>query len=114
MARRARHSAPSSTAAGWPARSGSGRGAFEYVAASEREEPEEQSRDLAIVLDLLAAHAAGTAHLLDPRYEFLLPSAEEREVARAARELYARLGQLDGGWVHLRTALEDLGGGRAP
>ncbi len=87
-------------------------GVFDYVAASEREQPEEQSRDLAIVLDLLAAHAAGNAHLLDPRYDYLLSSAEERETAAAARALHERLAGLEGGWSALRETLERLGAGR--
>ncbi|WP_152190387.1 SIR2 family protein [Georgenia satyanarayanai] len=88
-------------------------GVFEYVAASERERPEEQSRDLAIVLDLLAAHAAGNHHLLDPRYANLLASDEERETARAARELHARVASLGPPWEALTRALAAPGGDRA-
>ncbi|WP_324651021.1 SIR2 family protein [Georgenia sp. H159] len=87
-------------------------GVFEYVAASTCERPEEQSRDLAIVLDLLAAHAAGTAHLLDRRYDYLLASDEERETAAAARRLHDRVARLDGGWRELGEVLGRLGADR--
>lgn len=87
-------------------------GILDYVAASDRERPEEQSRHLAIALDLLAAHAAGDAHLLDPRYDYLLASDEERAAARAARELHERVAALDGGWEALAHALGRLGAGR--
>ncbi len=89
-------------------------GIFEYVAASERERPEEQSRDLAIALDLLAAHAAGNAHLLDPRYDYLLTSDGERQAARAARALHESAASLTGGWESLRRALDRLGADRRP
>ncbi|PYG01953.1 SIR2-like domain-containing protein [Georgenia satyanarayanai] len=89
-------------------------GVFDYVAASERGRPEEQSRDLAIVLDLLAAHAAGNHHLLDPRYADLLASAKERKAAGAARELHARVASLGTPWEALAQALALLGGDRSP
>lgn len=87
-------------------------GIFDYVAASARERPEEQSRDLSIALDLLAAHAAGTAHLLDRRYDYLLSTDDERETAQAARRLYDQVAPLDGGWRSLRDALAELGADR--
>lgn len=87
-------------------------GVFDYVAASERERPEEQSRDLAIVLDLLAANAAGNHHLLDPRYTDLLGTEEEREAAGAARALHARVASLGPRWEALAQALSHLGGDR--
>lgn len=87
-------------------------GILDYVAASDREHPEEQSRDLALALDLLAAHAAGIAHLLDPRYDDLLASDEEREAARLGRQLHERVRRLEGGWEALARTLRRLGAGR--
>ena len=84
-------------------------GVFDYVAASGRARPEEQSRDLAIVLDLIAAHAAGDSHLLDPRYADLLPDDEGRAAAQAARDLATRVSTLGPSWEALARALADLG-----
>ncbi|HLV04442.1 MAG TPA: hypothetical protein VKY79_07705, partial [Actinomycetaceae bacterium] len=63
-------------------------------------------------LDLLAAHAAGNAHLLDPRYDDLLASDEEREAARLGRQLHERVRRLEGGWEALARTLRQLGAGR--
>lgn len=89
-------------------------GKFNYVGVSASQERAEQARDLSIMLDFIAMHAAESSHLLDERYGTLL---KEPEIAAAekARELSEVLDSLptqdDPGWTRLRGVLAELGAG---
>lgn len=87
---------------------------FTYVHASEAESVQDQARDLAIFLDLLAMLTSKSAHLLDPHYENLLGSKDERAAAEAARALLMMIEQLPsdevGAWQTVNEALVELGG----
>lgn len=64
------------------------RGRFRYLATSDDGTQPEQARRLAIFLDLVAMLAASRdGYLLDPRYEQMLTSEQERRAAGQAREL---------------------------
>ena len=98
-----------------PARAQLWKNRFTYVNASEAEKSiQDQARDLAIFLDLLAMLTSRSAHLLDPRYENLLGSKDERAAAKSARALLMMIEKLPsnevGAWQSVNEALVELGG----
>lgn len=113
-----------------PAKRSLWQGTFHVLAASDdkprdvegspqRGEPSgptanEQARNLSIVLDFIAMHAAKENFLLDGRYSALLDDGED-EIATMARTLHHRLVDLpqvkdeQSGWRRLIEALVELG-----
>lgn len=83
-------------------------GVFDYVGASDASEAPAQARDLTIFLDFVAAHATRPAHLLDPRYDYLL-QPQEAQTAQKARELLAEAESLGEEWSAVVTALRESG-----
>jgi SIR2-like domain len=88
---------------------------FTYVHASEAVKSiQDQARDLAIFLDLLAMLTSKSAHLLDPHYENLLQSKGKRAAAKSARALLMIIDKLPsnevGAWQSVSEALVELGG----
>lgn len=95
------------------------KGTLDVVGVSDSSSTEEQARQLSLLLDFIALHAAKDTHLLDPRYRDLLHSDDERQLAVQADELAEqiyRLGALgasgESGWKSLSAALFELGAGR--
>jgi len=88
------------------------KGQFEFLGVSASKDRTEQTRDLSIMLDFIAMHAAESGHLLDERYVTLLKEPETVAAAKA-RELAQEIDSLptrdDPGWARLRTALSELG-----
>lgn len=84
------------------------------AAAMRKTVQDERARDLSIMLDFIAMHAAKENYLLDERYRALLGS-DAREVASLAQTLASKLSHLteadrdDSGWRELRDQLSRLG-----
>ena len=84
------------------------------AAATRKTVQDERARDLSIMLDFIAMHAAKENYLLDERYRALLGS-DAREVAGLAQTLATKLSHLpeadrdDSGWRELRDQLSRLG-----
>jgi len=91
-------------------------GTFDVVGVSNSTNTNESARDLSIMLDFIAMHAAEESHLLDQRYDTLLTQPGEKDAAAHALSLAREIEPLASaeddprsGWRRLHTLLRDLG-----